>query len=340
MRARTTRTASHGAAVGTARTAARAEPALLRLQRLAGNRAVSDLVGGAVTAQRAIRTVAPSRTDATYVVGRLNASQLVAAQNVDDFMRHLKVYRPYFYRRKYVAVRLRDQPAPTRQQAEAEEPNIPAFTLRRKATIYMRQGTDAHVMLHEAFHLLSNGALSNAAGAAADEGATEFFRMQATPVGDRAGHPVHAGYQNAHDAIWTISLRGGDQQLRNAYFQGAVDGLGTWLNMNTVRLDLWRQWLEQPAQHVDLRDLILAKLAAAPAAATGFELWCAMMQAGAAASARRLVSQGGEPPAAWIVQPPPPAQAPAQAPAAHGLVVLPMLQRHLAIPGAGDDELA
>lgn len=141
------------------------------------------------------------------------------------------------------------------------------------ARIIARASAGAAVVLHEALHFVSSPALQQDAGDLANEGATEFFRMQA--VADQRHalfQPVKDNYRRGYDVFVRLSQMMSIEDLRGVYFNGNMRPLKRAIDarIDPVLLNTRLTYAERVA------DEITAEVNAR--GRTGYVLWCALMK--------------------------------------------------------------
>lgn len=203
---------------------------LLRLQRQAGNAAVTPLV---------LQRKAVAHTKAAKVPGILAAEPVVMPYVGKGGGKALKVRvltRPELAK-AYIAYALKQGIPP--QEAQAKAGITAAFTDLETGQIYLdRSRGDPGTIVHEALHLRSSKAFVQGVHQKVNEGTTELFTRK---VCEKAGiERTQDDYVNWMTAIEKLVTKSSIEALAMAYFRNDTTQLEA--DLERIRPGLWTDW--------------------------------------------------------------------------------------------------
>ena len=215
----------------------RGADALLRLQRDAGNAAVSELLGGVPAVVAREEATASSGAPAAQVSGKeidgyliantylkpyvearmkggAKAENAVQKESAADFK---KAWVPY----AMGSINPQTGKNYTRAEAEAKEPSIRGFFDGSTVHVHESRG-DAGTTLHESLHFYSDPGFREAVGYAFNEGVTEHFTHKVADA-NKIAREYH--FFQEYFAVDRVVMVTSEQKLAEAYFKNDLSGL-------------------------------------------------------------------------------------------------------------------
>jgi hypothetical protein len=230
---------------------------LIWLQRVAGNAAVTSLVGAAggsaqrvPSAIRAVQRDAKTPPKIKHATGTEVDSFLIANTVLKPYVEGkmkggtkaetaVKIHNAADFKKEWVAyamARLNSDTGKTytKAEAEAEEPDINAFQDDSPAIHVHESRGERATTIHESIHLFQDNSFLEDVGFNINEGTTEFFTREVTKE-----QKITRGnyYPDQFGAISKLVGVSSKEKLADAYFKHTMDGLkdaveakgkGTW----------------------------------------------------------------------------------------------------------------
>jgi len=221
------------------------DDALMRLQREAGNAAVSELLSGGAGAQVVAREAAPVvARDAAPAGGQVAQ---VSGKQIDAYLIANSVLKPYIaskmeggmkaenavqkdnaadFKKAWVSYAMGSTNPQTgknytQAEAEAKEPTIHGFLDGSTVHVHETRG-DTGTTLHESLHFYSDPSFREAVGYSFNEGVTEHFTHKVADA-NKIAREYH--FFQEYFAVDRVVMVSSEQKLAEAYFKNDVASL-------------------------------------------------------------------------------------------------------------------